>query len=65
MKKMRIIIIVAVIIFTSELCKAQEVNENWINMDSVFISQVKNAYINNPLSIENYLEPWEVKRIKL
>jgi hypothetical protein len=65
MNKLRIITLVTVIIFTSKLCNAEEINEDWIHKDSIFINQVKNSFLTDPLTIEKYLEPWENSRVDL
>ena len=63
MKKIAIIIITLFCIIG--LCKSEEINEDWIKSDSIFISHLKIAYQKNPLSIEKQLEPWEMQRANL
>ena len=65
MKNLIIIALIFFVICTSKLSNAEEINEDWVKMDSVFINQVKELFATNPLSIEKYLEPWESSREKL
>lgn len=49
----------------SQLCRGEDINENWVKKDSIFIGQVTRAYNEKPLSIEKYLEPLENVRVNL
>ena len=65
MRKLRIIAVMTMVICISKLCGAEEIHDDWIKLDSVFINQVKKLYKSNPLSIESHLEPWENSRVNL
>ncbi|WP_026473533.1 hypothetical protein [Alkaliflexus imshenetskii] len=62
---MRTIALILVLTTTFGLCRAKEIREDWIKIDSIFINLLKKEYLSNPTSIEKYLEPWEKKRENL
>jgi hypothetical protein len=64
-KKARIIGLIVLLISYSGLSRAEEINEDWIKMDSIFINLLKYSYSTNPISIKKHLEPIENKRVNL
>lgn len=65
MKNLIFFVLIAFLTFTDKLSFAEEINEDWVKKDSIFINQIKRAYATNPLLVEKFLEPWENSREKL
>lgn len=65
MKNLRTISLIILLICTFKICKAEEIQEDWIKLDSIFINQLKGSFIVNPLLLEKYLDPLENSRVNL